>query len=91
MIALSPGPTWILVVGWILASIVFGLLIGKFFRGRPERESVAAALGFTRWERFTHKVGWHSPLEPIDGDRMGQFRCLQCGKVGLVDSQGNLF
>lgn len=55
---------------------------------------------FTRWQRFAHHFGWHRPLEPAEAEvgralgaspGMGRYRCGQCGKVGLVDSQGNLF
>jgi len=91
MIGFSLAATWMIVLGWIMFSVIVGVLLGRILGKATVAESISSALGFTRFERFTHKFGWHSPLEPIDGDAMGQFRCLQCGKVGLVDSQGNLF
>jgi hypothetical protein len=54
----------------------------------------------TRWQRFTHRFGWHRPLEPVEPEigvavrhspGFGYYRCVQCGKIGLMDSQGNLF
>ena len=44
-----------------------------------------------RW--FCRVLGWHRrPFVVVGFDGASQrAACLRCGKVGLVDSQGNLF
>ncbi|MHA1795242.1 MAG: hypothetical protein ACTSUK_03960 [Promethearchaeota archaeon] len=42
-------------------------------------------------KKFCCKMGWH-PKEYIGYDGVSLVaRCKWCGKIGLVDSQGNLF
>ena len=42
------------------------------------------------WEKALCYVGLHK-ARPMSLDRYGKYQCQRCKKIGLMDSQGNLF
>ena len=45
----------------------------------------------SRWHRFLCRIGWHKIVSTdFDGCSV-HAKCSRCGKVGMIDSQGNLF
>jgi hypothetical protein len=50
---------------------------------------------WTRWERFQEWMGWHAPSDVryvnFASANGTAARCRRCGRVLLMDAQGNWF